>query len=152
MAFASVPSCGGVGGGRTGLSVVKLRAESGSPGSTHSPQKRHLIASRRICSLQNGHSLNALSSIASMRFSGEYWRRQAEKPDGRQSGSWLFEIACVLMRFELRCLPRRKGEPWHHIMVASRDVSSGCPGLEKMPQMPQSTTWQAFLRESLRQV
>src|SRR5438132_8369565 len=66
MEFASAPSCGGVDGGRAGLSAVNLRAESDSLGSSHSPQKRHLIASCRICSLQKGHSLNALSAIASI--------------------------------------------------------------------------------------
>jgi hypothetical protein len=31
--FGSLPSCGGLGGGRTGLSAVNVRAESGSAGS-----------------------------------------------------------------------------------------------------------------------
>ena len=66
MELGSLPFCGGVGGSTTGLSVVNLRAESGSLDSSHSPQNRHLIASRRTCSLQKGHSLNALSSIASI--------------------------------------------------------------------------------------
>jgi hypothetical protein len=49
-----------------GSGVVNLRAELVSVGSSHSPQKRHLRASSQICSLQNGHGLNAPSSMAQM--------------------------------------------------------------------------------------
>ena len=63
MEFGSVPSCGGIGGGRTRSTVVNVGAESGSLGLSHSPQKRHLTASWRICSLQNGQTLNVPTVI-----------------------------------------------------------------------------------------
>src|SRR5437899_7868786 len=66
MELGSLPFCSGSGGGTTGLSVVNVRAGSASLDSSHSPQNLHLIASRRICCLQNGHTLNALCSIASI--------------------------------------------------------------------------------------